>query len=72
MRLAKGLGGSLSALVDLRHPDASQAPTEADVQPWLAADAARIRAPILLTPKGALVGFRERAWREFLDIGRGR
>jgi arsenate reductase-like glutaredoxin family protein len=32
----------------------------------------RWRAPILLTPKGAIVGFRERRWREFLDIGKGR
>jgi arsenate reductase-like glutaredoxin family protein len=30
------------------------------------------RVPILLTPKGALVGFRERRWRDFLDIGKGR
>lgn len=25
-------------------------------------------APILLTPKGALVGFRERAWARFLEL----
>lgn len=30
------------------------------------------RAPLLLTPKGALAGFRESRWRAFLDIGRGR
>ena len=30
------------------------------------------RSPILLTPKGAIAGFRERRWREFLDIGKGR
>ena len=28
--------------------------------------------PILLTPKGAVMGFRERTWRDFLDIGKGR
>jgi arsenate reductase-like glutaredoxin family protein len=27
-------------------------------------------APILLTPKGALVGFREHAWTKFLEVGK--
>lgn len=31
-----------------------------------------LRAPLLLTPRGALAGFRESRWRAFLDIGRGR
>lgn len=75
--LAKGLGGGLWPLVDERHPrraefqgnkgmqvPALQALLEAD--PWI------LKAPILLTPKGALAGFRERQWREFLDIGKGR
>jgi hypothetical protein len=29
-------------------------------------------SPLFLTPRGALAGFRERQWREFLDIGKGR
>lgn len=28
----------------------------------------RVVAPILLTPRGAVVGFRERRWRAFLDM----
>jgi len=35
-------------------------------------DPAAVRPPVLLTPRGALAGFRERKWREFLDIGKGR
>lgn len=30
------------------------------------------KAPLLLTPRGALAGFRESRWRSFLDIGKGR
>ena len=33
---------------------------------------ARMRAPLLLTRRGALAGFRESRWRAFLDIGKGR
>lgn len=32
----------------------------------------RMRAPLLLTRRGALAGFRESRWRAFLDIGKGR
>ena len=35
-------------------------------------NAGQWRTPLLLTPKGAISGFRERQWREFLDIGKGR
>jgi len=35
-------------------------------------DPAALRPPVLLTPRGAVMGFRERRWREFLDIGKGR
>jgi hypothetical protein len=35
-------------------------------------DPASLRAPILLTRRGALAGFRESKWRAFLDIGKGR
>lgn len=31
-----------------------------------------LRVPILVTPRGAIAGFRERRWREFLDIGKTR
>ncbi len=34
--------------------------------------AGRWPAPLFLTPRGALAGFKERAWRDFLDIGKGR
>lgn len=32
----------------------------------------RMRAPLLLTRRGAVAGFRESRWRVFLDIGKGR
>ena len=32
----------------------------------------QVRAPLLLTRRGALAGFRESRWRAFLDIGKGR
>jgi len=31
-----------------------------------------IRAPILLTPRGAVAGFGERKWRGFLEVRKGR
>ncbi|MEA3144119.1 MAG: ArsC family [Thermoplasmata archaeon] len=68
--LRKGLG-DLRAAVDPKHPDAAAPPDEA-LPAWLAADPRRIRSPLLLTPKGALAGFREQKWRAFLDIGKGR
>jgi arsenate reductase-like glutaredoxin family protein len=68
--LRKGLG-DLRAAIDPRHPDASAAPGE-ELAAWLAADPRRLRSPLLLTPKGALAGFREQKWRAFLDIGKGR
>jgi arsenate reductase-like glutaredoxin family protein len=68
--LRKGLG-DLRAAADPRHPDAASAPADG-LAAWLAADPRRIRAPLLLTPKGALAGFREQRWRAFLDIGKGR
>ena len=77
--LAKGLGGDLWPLVDLRHPrygewlprgaeglDLAELKTLLEAQPGLLKD------PLLLTPKGALAGFRESKWRAFLDIGKGR
>ena len=66
--LAKGLGGSLAPLV---RPAAGPPPADG-LAAWLAGDPGRMRDPILLTPKGALAGFRERAWTSFLDIGKGR
>lgn len=62
----------------------AQPPTEAERQALatgLGGDAAalqdpkepgRLRAPLLLTRRGALAGFRESRWRAFLDIGKGR
>ncbi|HEX2066350.1 MAG TPA: hypothetical protein VHI93_06005 [Candidatus Thermoplasmatota archaeon] len=69
-QLRKGLG-DLRAALDPRHPDAAAAPADG-LAGWLAAHPRRLRAPLLLTPKGALAGFREQRWRAFLDIGKGR
>ncbi|MCA1811030.1 MAG: hypothetical protein LC623_03350 [Halobacteriales archaeon] len=69
-QVRKGLG-DLRAALDPKHPDASSAPAEG-LAAWLAADPRRLRSPLLLTPKGALAGFREQGWRAFLDIGKGR
>jgi len=66
-RMGKGL--DLRTAVAPAHR--SQAPAEGLVE-WLGQSPARLRAPLLLTPKGALAGFREQAWRAFLDIGKGR
>jgi len=72
-QLRKGLG-ELAAAVDTHWPEAMQAPRDdaAALVAWLSADPRRIRAPLLLTPKGAVAGFREQRWRSFLDIGKGR
>ena len=76
-RLAKGLG-TLWALVDPKCadlprllPQGAATPAEA-LRGLLATAPGLLRNPLLLTPKGALAGFRERQWREFLDIGKGR
>lgn len=50
-------------------PDAGDAPPEADLAAWLLADPRRLRAPMLLTPRGAVCGFGERAWSQFLGLG---
>lgn len=78
-RLSKGLGGDLWQAVDPRHPryaevlprgaegvDGAELARVLEAHPFL------LKAPILLTPKGALAGFRERKWLEFLDVGKGR
>lgn len=58
-QLRTGLGGSLAALAvtGVDPPDAA----------WFN-EATRFRCPVLLTPKGALVGFRERAWARFFEV----
>lgn len=78
-RLSKGLGGDLWALVDHRHPRYGELlprgaeDTDQDaLRALLVANPFLVKAPVLLTPKGALAGFRERKWIEFLDIGKGR
>ncbi|MFO1532923.1 MAG: arsenate reductase family protein [Thermoplasmatota archaeon] len=77
--LGKGLGGDLWALVDHRHPRygellprGAEDMDDAALCALLEANPFLIKAPILLTPKGALAGFRERKWMEFLDIGKVR
>lgn len=78
-RLVNGLGGDPALLLDAKSPSFVAAfpagivgVDPAQVRAALAADAGLYRAPLLLTPKGALAGFRESKWRAFLDIGRGR
>lgn len=63
--LSKGLGGSLAPLAA---PGLAAPAEAAALAAWLAEDWSRCRAPILLTPKGAVAGFRERRWSEFLGI----
>ena len=76
-RLAKGPGG-LWPLVDPKCPDLPRLVPKGEATPpealrdILATTPGLLRNPILLTPKGAVAGFREQKWRTFLDIGRGR
>lgn len=60
-RLKTGLGGDLGrlALTGIAPPDDGW---------FFDGEASRFRAPVLLTPKGALVGFREQAWNRFFEI----
>lgn len=75
--LAKGLGG-LWPLVDPKCPDLPRLLPKGESSPpellrhLLETTPGLLRNPILLTPKGALAGFREQRWRAFLDIGKGR
>lgn len=67
--------GSLSKLVDPRHPDTAKlvgdpaAAGDDQLKAILLAHPELIRAPVLHTPKGALAGFREQQWRRFLGMG---
>jgi arsenate reductase-like glutaredoxin family protein len=76
-RLAKGVGG-LWPLVDPKCPDLGRLLPKGEATPpealrdILATTPGLLRNPILLTPKGAVAGFREQKWRAFLDIGKGR
>jgi arsenate reductase-like glutaredoxin family protein len=76
-RLAQGLGG-LWPLVDPKCPDlprllpAGEATPPAALKDILATTPGLLRNPLLLTPRGAVAGFREQKWRAFLDIGKGR
>jgi arsenate reductase-like glutaredoxin family protein len=75
--IAKGLGGLWPA-VDPKCPDlarllpAGEATPPEALRDILATTPGLLRSPILLTPKGAVAGFREQKWRAFLDIGKGR
>ena len=75
--LAKGAGG-LWPLVDAKCPDlprlvpAGEATPPEALRDLLATMPGLLRSPLLLTPKGAVAGFREQRWRAFLDIGKGR
>lgn len=77
--LAKAVGGDAAALVDGRHPRAAElvphggAPLTLDgLAAVLRQEPRLLKAPILVTPRGGLAGFRESRWRSFLDIGKGR
>jgi arsenate reductase-like glutaredoxin family protein len=77
--LRKGFGGELWPLVDARHPRygewlprGAEDVSHEELAALLLAHPDLLKAPILLTPKGALAGFREQKWRAFLDIGKGR
>lgn len=76
-RIAAGAGG-LWALVDPACPDLPRLAPRGEATPpevlrdLLETTPGLLRNPLLLTPKGALAGFRERKWRGFLDIGKGR
>ncbi|MES2154754.1 MAG: hypothetical protein V4510_06415 [bacterium] len=77
--IRKGLGGAIWPAVDARHvrygellPRGAEDMGESELEAILTHNADMIRVPLLLTPKGALAGFRERKWRDFLDIGKGR
>lgn len=78
-RLAKGAGGDYWPFVEgkgsaalQRFPGGAQGTPAAVVRTALLEDATLLKAPLLLTPRGSLAGFRESKWRAFLDIGRGR
>ncbi len=58
--LRRGLGGHLA-------PVASTGVEPPNLD-WFRQGPQRFRSPILLTPKGALVGFRERAWARFFEL----
>lgn len=74
--LAKGVGGDWAALVDAGQKEAKpaleRASTPSAAQALLERHPEWLKAPLLLTPRGALSGFRETQWRNFLDIGKGR
>ena len=59
-RIRTGLGGSLAPL--------AATGIEPPGLEWFHEGPARFKAPVLLTPKGALVGFREQAWRRFFEV----
>jgi arsenate reductase-like glutaredoxin family protein len=74
--LAKALGGDPWPLVDTRHPSygdvlprGAEDATPEGVQALLLDNPGLLRTPLLVTPKGAIAGFRERAWARFLGIG---
>ncbi len=77
LAIRKGLGGSLRGAVDLRASGVGEVfaagvegAGEDEVLAALVGDPGLARCPILLTPKGALCGFRERAWGRFLELGK--
>lgn len=74
-QIRRHLGGSVHALVDTHHPHFTQVLPqslggigEEELEKVLEEHPLVLKAPVLLTKKGVLVGFRERQWAHFLDI----
>jgi arsenate reductase-like glutaredoxin family protein len=62
-QLSTGFGGTLKPLL--------KSPIELDgdeLAIFLEANPSAMKSPILLTPKGALAGLRERKWLKFLEV----
>jgi arsenate reductase-like glutaredoxin family protein len=70
LRFLKSNGYAADAVRDLDREPPTEAERAALAKGGL--DPAALKAPVLLTPRGAVMGFRERRWRDFLDIGKGR
>lgn len=74
--LVRGVAGDWLSLVDVGQREAAPAlkgvQSPAAGKGLLERHPEWLKAPLLLTPRGALAGFRETQWRRFLDIGKGR
>ncbi|MGB1698260.1 MAG: arsenate reductase family protein [Thermoplasmatota archaeon] len=63
IKLSSGFGGTLQPLL--------KSPMDLDgeeLAAFLEANPSAMKTPVLLTPKGALAGLRERKWLKFLEV----